>query len=796
MRHSMRMLVKDTRSQDGKDDKNNDKGSKSRSQSMKEQTYNKEQRERPRPHELNNESNLIDLMKEIIVVNLDSSSDNNNSDSYSTSQISTSEEIDYDSPEPPKSLLKWYHYLSDEYKDNGRFWGSKSGCNESDVKPSWKDIEKAKACMLAKAQASEASSKAKVEACGSKVKVEACGSKAKLQASTKTLIVKSPGRGSLEVDSDVNLLYDVMYFEIIEISSDSSEDRKGASKATAPIFYGPSTQGLLDAYGYNTIEEYLSWNYFPSTDNESTDMETTNKRNTNKDCIVDSNSAMSKGKYVPVCKKHKPNMYSPVPVIGSVLGLANVTTWDEIEKKMGARKSKTYVDKAKGKRKVSLREAHVDYIRITKEYADTLSDIVEQARTSNPLDNALAYACMYTKQIQELLVYVSDTCPSSPLKSEKLVAVTPMNKARKVTFAKTSTTLDNNTQIQVDVHQTQTTSKPLVPSTNEKCSINASRLKTRSETKNHRIMQPLSSNQKSQKIEAHTRNAKPSLTKEDMNDHARAKVVKSIKMKEWKPTGKMFKNVGYKWVPTGRTFTIVGTKCPLTRFTSTKIVPPRIPVKSTVITNKKPSSASQWRPKETNNASSISAPKIVESMTANHLEPNNHMTQQSYGIQCFYFSMLFKCTMQVIQIVPCSPSSTTVDQDAPSPSNSQTRPETQSPVILNDVEEDNHDLDVAHMNNDPFFVEPKNYKDALTQACWIEAMQEELNEFERLEVWKLVPRPDKVMVITLKWIYKVKLDELGGFLKNKARLVACGYRQEDRIDFKESFAPMARLDDI
>ncbi|GJU75035.1 hypothetical protein Tco_1266440 [Tanacetum coccineum] len=104
-------------------------------------------------------------------------------ESYSTSQISTFEEIDYDSPEPPKSWLKWYHYLSDEYKENGRFWGSKLGCNESDVKPSWKDIKKAKACMLAKAQASEASSKAKVKA---------CGSKAKLQASTKTLIVKSP----------------------------------------------------------------------------------------------------------------------------------------------------------------------------------------------------------------------------------------------------------------------------------------------------------------------------------------------------------------------------------------------------------------------------------------------------------------------------------------------------------------------------------------------------------------------------------------------------------------------------
>nr|GFC80926.1 Gag-Pol polyprotein [Tanacetum cinerariifolium] len=54
-------------------------------------------------------------------------------------------------------------------------------------------------------------------------------------------------------------------------------------------------------------------------------------------------------------------------------------------------------------------------------------------------------------------------------------------------------------------------------------------------------------------------------------------------------------------------------------------------------------------------------------------------------------------------------------------------------------------------------VKPNTYKEALTQACWIEAIQEELHEFKRLEVWELVPRPDKVMVITLKWIYKVKL---------------------------------------
>ncbi|GKA19050.1 retrovirus-related pol polyprotein from transposon TNT 1-94, partial [Tanacetum coccineum] len=86
-----------------------------------------------------------------------------------------------------------------------------------------------------------------------------------------------------------------------------------------------------------------------------------------------------------------------------------------------------------------------------------------------------------------------------------------------------------------------------------------------------------------------------------------------------------------------------------------------------------------------------------------------------------------------------SPSSIIVDQDAPSPNNSQTTPETQSPIIPNDIE----------------------------------AMQEELNEFERLG-----------------------LDELGGILKNKAWLVACGYRQEEGIHFEESFAPVARLEAI
>ncbi|GJX88329.1 retrovirus-related pol polyprotein from transposon TNT 1-94 [Tanacetum coccineum] len=85
---------------------------------------------------------------------------------------------------------------------------------------------------------------------------------------------------------------------------------------------------------------------------------------------------------------------------------------------------------------------------------------------------------------------------------------------------------------------------------------------------------------------------------------------------------------------------------------------------------------------------------------------------------------------------------------------------------------------------------------AVNVDSWFEAMQDEIHEFDRLKVWELVPRPDYVMVIGLKWIYKVMLDEYGDVLKDKARLVAKGYRQEEGIDFEESFAPVARIEAI
>ncbi|GJY62683.1 retrovirus-related pol polyprotein from transposon TNT 1-94 [Tanacetum coccineum] len=84
----------------------------------------------------------------------------------------------------------------------------------------------------------------------------------------------------------------------------------------------------------------------------------------------------------------------------------------------------------------------------------------------------------------------------------------------------------------------------------------------------------------------------------------------------------------------------------------------------------------------------------------------------------------------------------------------------------------------------------------MTDFYWIEAMQEELHQLDRLGVWKLVDRPLCQNVIKLKWIWKNKRDEEDTVIRNKAHLVAKGYAQKEGIDFKESFPPIARLEAV
>nr|GEW53211.1 hypothetical protein [Tanacetum cinerariifolium] len=90
--------------------------------------------------------------------------------------------------------------------------------------------------------------------------------------------------------------------------------------------------------------------------------------------------------------------------------------------------------------------------------------------------------------------------------------------------------------------------------------------------------------------------------------------------------------------------------------------------------------------------------------------------------------------------------------------------------------------------------EPKNINEAIVGSAWIESTQEELHQFDRLDVWELVDRPLCTNFINLKWLWKNKRDEENTVIQNKSRLVAKGYAQKEGVDFEESFAPVARLE--
>nr|GFA19290.1 hypothetical protein [Tanacetum cinerariifolium] len=89
-------------------------------------------------------------------------------------------------------------------------------------------------------------------------------------------------------------------------------------------------------------------------------------------------------------------------------------------------------------------------------------------------------------------------------------------------------------------------------------------------------------------------------------------------------------------------------------------------------------------------------------------------------------------------------------------------------------------------------MKPKNVKEAMTDPAWTDSMQE-LLQFKRLDVWVLVPAPDNISPLMLKWLFKNKHDEEQTVIRNKSRLVVRWYRQEEGIDFEEFFAPVARM---
>ncbi|GJY60773.1 putative ribonuclease H-like domain-containing protein [Tanacetum coccineum] len=110
----------------------------------------------------------------------------------------------------------------------------------------------------------------------------------------------------------------------------------------------------------------------------------------------------------------------------------------------------------------------------------------------------------------------------------------------------------------------------------------------------------------------------------------------------------------------------------------------------------------------------------------------------------------------------------------------------------------NHHKDFQHCLFACFLsqVEPKKISEALKDESWVDAMQEELLQFKIQKVWILVDLPYGKKAIRTKWVYKNKKDERGVVVRNKARLVAQGHKQEEWIDYDEVFAPVARIEAI
>nr|GEW28625.1 retrovirus-related Pol polyprotein from transposon TNT 1-94 [Tanacetum cinerariifolium] len=321
------------------------------------------------------------------------------------------------------------------------------------------------------------------------------------------------------------------------------------------------------------------------------------------------------------------------------------------------------------------RDAHEVYIEKTIENNDTLCGFVKHARTQNPSEPLLEFACMFTKHVQKLLVNALVKHSVRNAKFEYICAIC------------------------------------------NKCLFDA----------NHdmRII-------------------------DYVNVRSKSKSKRNKMRKVWKPMGKVFSEIRYSWKPTGRTFTIVRNRRPK----ATRSVGSSSKVKiieSKTCNSKEPKQS--WRA----TISDVPSSSLNDYRTNNDTEFVNQTPKDYYEeVKISHQTSVARTPQQngvvkrrnLIAPEPVvstgTPSLTTIDEDAPSTSTSQAPLETQSPIILLSVEEANHDIEVAHMDNNPF----------------------------------------------------VKLDELGGVLKNKARLVVRGYRQEEGIDFEESFALVARLEAI
>ncbi|GJW17218.1 retrovirus-related pol polyprotein from transposon TNT 1-94 [Tanacetum coccineum] len=496
------------------------------------------------------------------------------------------------------------------------------------------------------------------------------------------------------------------------------------------------------------------------------------------------------------------------------------------------------------------REAYIDYLKHTQEQADILQEIVEQGNAKHPLDNVLDFSCKHAKRIQELVVYVRDTCPNAYKPSEKLIAFTPMNKVKKVRIEvkpKQVKSVGSSRKAKIVETLNANNSEP-----NHSWGSNATDVPSSSFLVNDRVyyVEGLGHNLFSvgqfcdadlevafRKNTCFIRN----LEGVDLLSGSKDTNLYTISLDDMLKTSpicllsKASKTKSWLW-HRRLSHLNFGTLNKLAKDGLARGIP-KLKFKkdhlcSACALGKSKKSSHQPKAEDTNQkelyrlhvdlcgsmrVESINRKKyICEDLGKLNAKADIGLIPNPFPQQPFnppnrndwdsllqpmfdeYFNPPQSVVSHVLVVVAPravgiagSPSSTTIDLDAPSSSTSSTNQQQQSSIISQGVEEPIpnahfndpcheplHDVSTsqessskAQSSHSPLeLIEPKKFKQAILEPSWIDSMQEEIHEFKRLQVWELVPCPDKVMLIKLK--------------------------QEEGIDFEESFAPVARIEAI
>ncbi|GJY01746.1 retrovirus-related pol polyprotein from transposon TNT 1-94 [Tanacetum coccineum] len=525
------------------------------------------------------------------------------------------------------------------------------------------------------------------------------------------------------------------------------------------------------------------------------------------------------------------------------------------------------------------REVHLVYLKHLKESVETLRKIVEEAKAERPLDSSLASACRYTKHSQELLEYVIGTCPKALNTRDNKHASTSLPKKKQVTFEEQCTMSKSNTHKPVEQMNCQKTNVLVPPSTGVNSCTDASRSHPRSNTKKNRILSAKSVNMKKftwvkflrsidetpevvikflKQIQVglnktvrniRTDNGTEFVNKDLTDYYERVGIFHQKTVWRTLQQNGIVERQNRTLVEVARTM-LIFSKAPMFLWAEVVATACYTQNRSLIHTrhyktpyelvhDKKPDltffrvfgalccptndSEDLGKLPPTANigifigyAPSKKGYRIYNKRTRRIME-TIHMQFDELTEQMAHVQL----TVQVPVNSTGTPSSTTIDQNAPSPSHSSSSSALQSRSLHQGVAAKStlmEDNPFAPIDNDHFInvfapeprkwskdypldniignpsrlvstrkqlatdalwclynsvlskVEPKNFKSAITKDCWFQAMQDEIHEFD-----------------------DIKLDEYGDVLKNKARLVAKGYRQEEGINFEESFAPVARI---